>query len=673
MGYICISVDHICITLVPGSYLLGFFSVSLTETEILSDVKDIMRRVSERLHGRDKLSAFLKDQIKDLETEKRHLVGVFGKTGAGKSALINAIINKEGLLPSGSVSACTSVMIKVEATNGSKYEAHIEFITKEDWENEVQSLKLALEEDNDDDGGGGNDDCLDPDGKLSALYGEEWKERSTHSLMDNKYFRDIPEFLKPKIKILESDSAEKLSEELLKYTKYVPKQEDGYKAQQWFWPLVKCVTVRVPNNKFLQHVTLVDLPGNGNCNKSRNEMWRQIVGDCSTVWIVAEITRAASENEAWEILKSAHGLIGNGGQCEQIHFICTKSDPSDNRDIKNKEAKKEVTSEFRELNESLSEHFSEDCFKVFTVSAEEFLKRKGVKEDANEIAKLQDFLQNCNDCHSETCNYVTGAYGILSLIEGARRRKEGVGKADDVCKVLEKNMREQLNTVKTAVEEATKDFEQCLAEGIKNFITSEKKLKTFLDREDLCFSTLQAVVKRDGIHTTKRGEQIDLNMMLASCLTDSIDKKFRETFPNDIKCGSFKGVISRFSLGTNSLIQKYNDVELQLIFLQTQEDKMKAQMEKFILKQKNKIYTSLTETVKENMTKCYIEAKKIEKTGAVNNMRETIERHVHSNKNMFERAKNTMLEKLNALMQYILETLQKTMMESIELSLKTLT
>lgn len=43
-------------------------------------------------------------------------------------------------------------------------------------------------------------------------------------------------------------------------------------------------------------------------------------------------------------------------------------------------------------------------------------------------------------------------------------------------------MREQLNTVKTAVEEATKDFEQCLAEGIKNFITSEKKLKTFLDR-----------------------------------------------------------------------------------------------------------------------------------------------------------------------------------------------
>lgn len=45
-----------------------------------------------------------------------------------------------------------------------------------------------------------------------------------------------------------------------------------------------------------------------------------------------------------------------------------------------------------------------------------------------------------------------------------------------------------------------------------------------------------------------------------------------------------------------------------------------------------------------------VEVKEVEGPGAVNNMRETIERHVHSNKNMFERAKNTMLEKLNALM-----------------------
>ena len=39
-----------------------------------------------------------------------------------------------------------------------------------------------------------------------------------------------------------------------------------------------------------------------------------------------------------------------------------------------------------------------------------------------EIPKLQEFLQELNDCHSETLNYVSGAYGILSLIQGARSR-----------------------------------------------------------------------------------------------------------------------------------------------------------------------------------------------------------------------------------------------------------
>lgn len=55
----------------------------------------------------------------------------------------------------------------------------------------------------------------------------------------------------------------------------------------------------------------------------------EIVEDCSTVWIVTELNRAASEKEAWEILECATSLIGNGGECQKIHFICTKSDQID--------------------------------------------------------------------------------------------------------------------------------------------------------------------------------------------------------------------------------------------------------------------------------------------------------------------------------------------------------
>ena len=80
------------------------------------------------MYNRDKID----EKIKDLENDKKELVGIFGKTGAGKSSLINAVIGKKNLLPSGSISACTSVMIKVEANMQSEnYEVDIEFITKE--------------------------------------------------------------------------------------------------------------------------------------------------------------------------------------------------------------------------------------------------------------------------------------------------------------------------------------------------------------------------------------------------------------------------------------------------------------------------------------------------------------------------------------------------------------
>ena len=61
-------------------------------------------------------------------------------------------------------------------------------------------------------------------------------------------------------------------------------------------------------------------------------MFLQVVGSCSTVWIVTELNRAAAEKETWEILKSASSIMGNGGECQQIHFICTKSDHVEDSD-----------------------------------------------------------------------------------------------------------------------------------------------------------------------------------------------------------------------------------------------------------------------------------------------------------------------------------------------------
>ncbi|XP_025759970.1 uncharacterized protein LOC112844476 [Oreochromis niloticus] len=230
-------------------------------------------------------------------------------------------------------------------------------------------------------------------------------------------------------------------------------------------------------------------------------------------------------------------------------------------------------------------------------------------------------------------------------------------------------MTEQLDQVKKAVEKAIKDFEQCLTEGVKNSKTSEENLNTFLHRDEnpLVFMTLEAVVKKNGIHKTKKGEEINLNTMLASCLTDSIDEKFRKTFPNDVKGRYFNGVISIFSLDTKPLIQEYQDVKLQLIFLQTEEERIKAKLNKIILKEKKVIYNSLTETIVKSMQKGYDDAKaKRQKE----DMRNTLETHVSSNRNMYEDAKKTMLEKMDTLKTTICNELKETMEHSIKLSFK---
>ncbi|XP_039681452.1 nuclear GTPase SLIP-GC-like isoform X1 [Perca fluviatilis] len=641
--------------------------------EILTKVKNIMSFVKKRLPAQDnKLSNFLKEKIKNLETDKREVVGVFGKTGSGKSSLINAVIGVKNLIPTGDVRACTSVMIKVEANPQNKtYQADIEFITKEEWKDELFHF-LGDKADQEDD--------YYPDfkEKLSALYGEEKENKTSEMLMEKKYFKEIPEFLENEKKILTCESAEKLSTTLVRFTRCDLEDEES-KVKSLFWPLVKCVTVKVPNNDLLQHVTLVDLPGNGDRNKSRDKMWKQVVENCSTVWIVTGIGRPAAETEPWEILESASSLMGNGGECQHIHFICARSDENlNNREAilkRNMKAKKVVSEEFSQ-QETIKKQFSDECLKVFTVSSDEFLVKNHLNPDETEIPKLKEFLQKLNDCHSETVNYVSGARGILSLMQGASRR-DGAGRNTDVCTDLDKKMKDELDKVRKPMEEAYKAFEKCLSEGVERSTSScESVLKSFLHpkkkKGGAFHKPLKCVVENGGIHKPKNGKEMNLNGQLASCLIDSIDEEFKKTFPNERKCGPFNNVINTFSLDTKSLIEKYKDVELQLIFLKTEEDKIKTELNKTIRERKKKIYKSLTETIGKNMQKGYSKAAGFRGEGSLNSMRDTIEEHVRAAKNiMFERAKDEMMNQLRDLMKEILEKLKKTMQKSIELSLKT--
>ena len=70
--------------------------------------------------------------------------------------------------------------------------------------------------------------------------------------------------------------ASDLSEEIRPYI-----QHHESDLGQLYWPVVKTVRIGVPDHEgLLQNIVLVDLPGNGDCNQTRDEMWKSVSAHC---------------------------------------------------------------------------------------------------------------------------------------------------------------------------------------------------------------------------------------------------------------------------------------------------------------------------------------------------------------------------------------------------------
>lgn len=166
---------------------------SYSDIEILNIAKKIMNEVDDRLRNitsTDQTTNEIKNTILDgiakmneMDKDKRRkeTIGVFGKTGEGKSSLLNAVLGLEGLLPSGSLGACTAVITQVEANlEDSEYKAEIELISKEEWENEIASTDERTDTDNE---------------RIIAVYGADADKKSLEELKKDAKYAEIDHFL----------------------------------------------------------------------------------------------------------------------------------------------------------------------------------------------------------------------------------------------------------------------------------------------------------------------------------------------------------------------------------------------------------------------------------------------------------------------------------------------
>ncbi|KAF7903268.1 uncharacterized protein EAF01_006317 [Botrytis porri] len=271
----------------------------------------------------------LQAQVVDTPT----IIGVVGNTGAGKSSVINAMLDEERLVPTNCMRACTAVVTEISWNSSDdpneKYRAEIEFIQESDWE---KDLALSLNE------------LIDVSGNLELHMPRSRRgiyPNKTHETLAKSTVEELlAEFDFRKVlgttKSIEKSSPEFFYKELQRYvdskeksTKEKGKSSEKKKEKKTmeFWPLIKVVRIFVKADALSTGAVIVDLPGVHDSNAARAAVAAGYMKQCTGLWGCAPINRAVDDKAAKSLLgESFKRQLKYDGQFSRITFICSKTD-----------------------------------------------------------------------------------------------------------------------------------------------------------------------------------------------------------------------------------------------------------------------------------------------------------------------------------------------------------
>ncbi|PVH98719.1 hypothetical protein DM02DRAFT_719195 [Periconia macrospinosa] len=276
----------------------------------------------------------------------RTVIGVVGNTGAGKSSVINALLDEERLVPTNCMRACTAVVTSISNNTDptSKYRAEVQFIELADWEKELRILMNEFLSEQ----GTLSSETRDPNSDAGIAWA---KFRAVYPMIPKDMLSDwtIEKLMREKTvldclgttKHLSSAFPDRFYKQLQKYVDSKEKptgkkdKKDKEKKDKTknaspaieYWPLIKEVRIYTKAKALETGAVVVDLPGVHDSNAARAAVAERYMKQCTGLWIVAPITRAVDD-------KAAKNLLGDtfkrqlkyDGTYSNVTFICSKTD-----------------------------------------------------------------------------------------------------------------------------------------------------------------------------------------------------------------------------------------------------------------------------------------------------------------------------------------------------------
>ncbi|KAG7055961.1 tat pathway signal sequence [Colletotrichum scovillei] len=275
--------------------------------------------------------------IEDLKARSRPsktIVGVVGNTGAGKSSVINALLDEERLLPTNCLRACTASPTEISYNDSENpeelYRSEIEFISVEDWKKELKILFTDLL----DDSGNISRECSNEDSeagiayaKIKSVYPNKTKEMIAQSDPDRLVNEPAVARVLGSVKKLRATTAKDLYASMQRYVDSKEKNPHKKDVPMEFWPLIKVVRIFTKANALSTGAVIVDLPGVQDSNAARAAVAQNYMKACTGLWIVAPINRAVDDKTAKSLLgDSFKRQLKYDGIYSAVTFICSKTD-----------------------------------------------------------------------------------------------------------------------------------------------------------------------------------------------------------------------------------------------------------------------------------------------------------------------------------------------------------